>query len=263
MACANGFVANFPSVFCALIVFAVYSIEAYVKHAPPLTAAKAFSAFVIIGLLTTPVIQLLVVIPKVWEAGGSVDRIQEFLSSSDFDDKRVMIENGNLPADSADADINGELLDSAYIAVSKLILRESTESSGTSNPITFTGNRGTTTMIIGPVGCGKSTFLKHLLGEASVQSGTIAVRSPFVAYCSQTPWLQNSTIREVIIGPKDYDEVWYKKSISICALEQDLAQMPLGDMTAVGSKGLKISGGQKQRIVSLKLICIISVLMIV
>ena len=108
-------------------------------------------------------------------------------------------------------------------------------------------------MIIGPVGCGKSTFLKHLLGESSFQSGTIAVRNPFVAYCSQTPWLQNLTIREVIIGPRDYDKAWYQKIISICALEQDLAQMPSGDATAIGSKGLKISGGQKQRIVSLKL----------
>jgi ATP-binding cassette, subfamily C (CFTR/MRP), member 1 len=250
--CANDVVANFPNLFSSLTVFAIYSIEAHLKMAPPLTPEKAFSSFLIVGLLGSPVANLLATVPNLFGSAGSVTRIQQYLSGDDFDDKRVIIENGHLPVDAFDADMNGELLDSASITVSKLILRESTNDSTTPNAITFTGNRGTVTIIIGPIGCGKSTFLKYLLGDTTSNSGTIAVKTPFVAYCSQTPWLQNSTIREAIAGPIDYDEAWYKEIISICSLDQDLARMPLGDLTALGSKGLKISGGQKQRIVCLK-----------
>ncbi len=47
------------------------------------------------------------------------------------------------------------------------------------------------------------------------------------------------------------DEVWYKKVIHVCDLEEDLDQMPDGDQTVIGSRGITLSGGQKHRIVSI------------
>ena len=111
---------------------------------------------------------------------------------------------------------------------------------------------GSLTIVVGPVGGGKSTFLKGLAGEAPLVNGQMFIRYPTMSICEQTTWLANASIRENIIGesPPD-DEEWYQAVVKACALEPDLARLPQGDSTIVGSKGIRLSGGQKQRIVSL------------
>jgi ATP-binding cassette subfamily C (CFTR/MRP) protein 1 len=79
-------------------------------------------------------------------------------------------------------------------------------------------------------------------------SGEFIPSSQRRALCEQTPWLQNGTIRDNIIGISSYDEDWYKTVIHACALVDDFAKCPSGDQTRVGSGGFAISGGQKQRI---------------
>lgn len=110
--------------------------------------------------------------------------------------------------------------------------------------------KGKLTMVVGPVGCGKSTLLKAILGEVPLTKGSVQLTTMRVGYCDQTPWHMNCTIRESIIGIGEYDRQWYNTVISACALEQDLTQMPKGDRTTIGSKGIALSGGQSQRIVS-------------
>jgi len=109
---------------------------------------------------------------------------------------------------------------------------------------------GSLTMIVGPVGSGKSTFLKTIAGEVPLRQGRLRVQQSDIALCNQTAWLCNSTIRENIIGQTDgvFEAGWYDTVISACALDIDFAHLPLGDATIVGSKGVKLSGGQRQRI---------------
>lgn len=64
----------------------------------------------------------------------------------------------------------------------------------------------------------------------------------------QSAWIQNATIKENIVFGKDFDEAKYQKTIRVCALTQDLAQMTFGDKTEIGERGINLSGGQKQRI---------------
>jgi ATP-binding cassette subfamily C (CFTR/MRP) protein 1 len=106
-------------------------------------------------------------------------------------------------------------------------------------------------MLSGPVGCGKSTLLKAILGEVHPKSGRISISTPHVGYCSQNPWLQNTTLRKNIIGTTAFEETWYRRVIDDCNLGLDIAQMPDGDETLLGSRGMSVSGGQKHRIVSI------------
>lgn len=106
------------------------------------------------------------------------------------------------------------------------------------------------TAVTGPVASGKSTLLESLIGETCLQRGSITSAALRRAYCSQTPWIMNDTIRENIIGALGYDQKWYDFSLSCCALDGDIAKMPLGDTSMAGSKGTSLSGGQRQRIVS-------------
>ena len=107
---------------------------------------------------------------------------------------------------------------------------------------------GHLSMIVGPVASGKSTILKGILGEASHCSGTIKVAFPEIAYCEQTPWLRNATIRENIIGYSRLDEALYRAVLFACDLKSDMRQIPNGDQAKIGSNGMALSSGQKQRV---------------
>lgn len=112
---------------------------------------------------------------------------------------------------------------------------------------------GNLVAIVGPVGSGKSTFLKGLAGETPVLQGKLFIKYLDLAFCEQTPWLANGSIRDNIIGESPlsaFDAKWYSTVVTACGLDLDLKRMPAGDETLVGSNGAKLSGGQKQRIVS-------------
>lgn len=104
------------------------------------------------------------------------------------------------------------------------------------------------TMIIGPVGSGKSTLLHMLLGETRSSGGTIQVDFQDAAYCSQRPWISNSTVRQNILGGYDFEPGWYSTVLSACCLTKDMDLLPQGDMTQAGSNGAALSGGQQARI---------------
>ncbi|EFQ30926.1 ABC transporter [Colletotrichum graminicola M1.001] len=107
---------------------------------------------------------------------------------------------------------------------------------------------GQLVMLVGPVASGKSTLLQGLLGELPHVTGTIELSSHRVSWCGQSPWLINETIRKNIICFSEFDAHLYRQVLTACDLEKDLAQLPEGDQTVIGSKGLALSGGQKQRV---------------
>ncbi|KAK4224171.1 P-loop containing nucleoside triphosphate hydrolase protein [Podospora fimiseda] len=105
------------------------------------------------------------------------------------------------------------------------------------------------TAVIGPVGGGKSTLLKAVLGEIEHISGSRRVRRGIkVAFCDQEPWLLDQTIKENIVGNEHYNAEWYNKVVEACALAQDLDDLAKGDATGVGSGGSALSGGQRARV---------------
>lgn len=71
-----------------------------------------------------------------------------------------------------------------------------------------------------------------------------------MAYCSQTPWIYDGTIRDNIVGHSELDNPWYQSVLRCCDLNEDIGLMPEGDAAEVGSGGSRLSGGQRQRIVS-------------
>ena len=69
-----------------------------------------------------------------------------------------------------------------------------------------------------------------------------------IAYAPQQAWIQNATIKENILFGRVYEQAFYDKVISACALLADFDSLPAGDLTEIGEKGINLSGGQKQRI---------------
>lgn len=104
------------------------------------------------------------------------------------------------------------------------------------------------TMIVGPVGSGKSMLLKAILGETLCVKGFIHIKIPNIAFCDAKPWICNGSIRDNICKPLPYEEEWYQTVLHACALDHDIKILPQKDLTIIGSNGMATSGGQRQRI---------------
>ncbi|OJJ42786.1 hypothetical protein ASPZODRAFT_155051 [Penicilliopsis zonata CBS 506.65] len=109
---------------------------------------------------------------------------------------------------------------------------------------------GALSVISGPTGSGKSLLLAAILGEAKVLQGAIHVPSSAtgLAFVSQSPWLENASVRDNILFGLPFDALRYSKAIAACALTADLSNLPDRDETLVGPQGVALSGGQKWRV---------------
>ncbi|PGH20053.1 hypothetical protein AJ80_03703 [Polytolypa hystricis UAMH7299] len=256
------------------ISFMAYALIARVRGEPEgLTTAQAFTALTLFTLLNTPIGTLVEAATGLATAFGSIERINRFLLGESRQDDRS---DDSFSCDSRSSLIEKESqIDKLpQITLSNDISENTTLASEKDHPrterlafvahnrtagwdekkstvvedLSFEIYPGTLTLVVGPVGCGKSTFVNALLGEAPMYSGSLRVRPTTIAYCGQTPWLVNSTIQRNILGESVYDMDWYNKVVRACALDQDIKIMPQGDQTILGTQGAVLSGGQKQRL---------------
>ncbi|BEI85636.1 hypothetical protein CcaverHIS002_0510370 [Cutaneotrichosporon cavernicola] len=138
--------------------------------------------------------------------------------------------------------------------------------------VTLSLPQGKMTLICGPLGAGKTLFLRALLGEAKVESGNvISPRSPInatlldhsnqhmqwttekwltrtVAYAPQKSYIRHGSVRDNILFGLPLWKERYVEVLRQCSLEADLALLVNGDRTEVGENGVNLSGGQKARI---------------
>lgn len=127
--------------------------------------------------------------------------------------------------------------------------------------VSLSVRRGDFVVITGPVGAGKSTVLRALLGlawQAEVSgavrwNGTAIVdRSAFMvppnaAFLSQVPQLISDSVADNVgLGPADPDAV--TRAFRLAEIGDDIAGMPDGADTMIGPRGLRLSGGQRQRL---------------
>jgi ATP-binding cassette subfamily C (CFTR/MRP) protein 1 len=113
--------------------------------------------------------------------------------------------------------------------------------------INFTAHKGELSCIVGRVGAGKSSLLQSILGDLWKVNGEVKVHG-MVAYVAQQAWIMNATVRENIVFGYKYDSNFYEQTVKACALIDDFAQLPDGDETVVGERGISLSGGQKARV---------------
>ncbi|KAL4951752.1 P-loop containing nucleoside triphosphate hydrolase protein [Aspergillus filifer] len=124
---------------------------------------------------------------------------------------------------------------------------------------------GALSIISGRSGAGKSLLLQALIGEVDIVKGAVTFphatpnpESPAglqdwildgaVAYVSQDPWIENSTIRDSILFGLPMNRTRYDEVLEACALLPDLKIFPEGDKTDIGANGINLSGGQKWRL---------------
>jgi ABC-type multidrug transport system fused ATPase/permease subunit len=253
-------IAFVPSIIGPAATFVIFAIEATVKGSDQLSISQTFSSLIIITLLTTPAENFLQSLPQIAMSIGCLERIQGFLLSESCGDQRIIpkIPSSNIALggdfegiELANFDISktGE----HAVLVQNAVIRPSLDALPAINDVGFTCRSGSLTMVVGVVGSGKSTLLKAIAGELQCSQGYITTTSKNVAYCSQTPWLPNASVRNIVCGyfsRQDIDIAWYDSVLHACAFDEDVRSLPQHDDTIVGSRGVVLSGGQKQRLVS-------------
>jgi ATP-binding cassette subfamily B protein len=124
--------------------------------------------------------------------------------------------------------------------------------------VSFRLERGSFTVITGRIGSGKTTLLQALLGllpgEGMISWNGEPVSNPaafFVppqtAYTPQVPRLFSDTLGNNILMGLPRDGVDLTQALHLAVMEPDIAGMPGGLDSLVGSRGVRLSGGQVQR----------------
>jgi ABC-type bacteriocin/lantibiotic exporter with double-glycine peptidase domain len=214
-----------------------------------------------------PLTELLISIMSSFQVFGCFKRFEDFLLRDERVDSRVIDRPGSGNTEVSEAEKNKttefgsiELQDVSHKSKKgpHMSIADASFNWGETNVLEQIGislaspQNGSLTMVVGPIGSGKSTLLKGILGETTSSSGVVSLANADIAYCGQTSWIMNATLRDNIVAQSGtYDKAWFDTVVNACDLSTDFARLPSGDLTVVGDNGLKLSGGQRQRLVSL------------
>lgn len=261
-------------VIAATVAFAPQCLSqlfAFALTSEDLNVSTMYESLSYLVLLTAPLAMLFQSIPTIMGAFACLNRIQEFLEAeprTDFRntvDRHQVVQNdepekstgnskshpmadgaehipieANLPSDEED-ETAITITDGQFGWVDeKPVLRD----------LNLSIRAGQLTLVVGPVASGKSTLCKAILGEVPFYKGKVEYHISHlgVAFCEQTPFLLNGSLKENIIRHCSFDEKRYVEVIEATALSQDIALLPQGEDTKIGSAGIALSGGQKCRL---------------
>ncbi|KAJ5085131.1 hypothetical protein N7532_009902 [Penicillium argentinense] len=219
---------NLPLTLAPFATFVIFAIIATATGGESLLSNRMFTSLSLISLMTSPLLTFTQAVPGLWQSVGCFDRIEQYCTQTSFEE-----ESDYEPGEDG-IEMSSNSMDhlpqtgAVVLQFQKASLSWSADTDSILHDINLSFKKGAITAIIGPVGSGKSTLLECALGEA--------------------PWIINNTIRNNITGPEAYDEKWYNFVIWACSLEDDLRNIPSGDLSGTGSSGITLSGGQKQRI---------------
>jgi ATP-binding cassette, subfamily C (CFTR/MRP), member 1 len=222
----------------------------------------AFSSLSILILLTNPLASLFQLMPSYIGAVTCFGRVATYLAAASSAEYRFFdsTELTTRPVDKASLPVDGwfELSEmTSTISAgprAEFLIKDGyfgwKESQYALHQINLSIPSSKLTMIVGPVGSGKSTLCKALLGEVPFARGSISCTSKLtrVGFCDQSPFLANASVRSVIIGYGRFDKEWYEKVVEATALWPDIEGFVNGDESIIGPNGSNLSGGQRHRL---------------
>jgi ATP-binding cassette subfamily C protein LapB len=129
------------------------------------------------------------------------------------------------------------------------------------NNITLTINAGEKVGIIGPIGSGKTTLGKLMLGLFEPTSGMVTMDSTdirqidpaelrhYIGYVPQDIMLFRGTVRDnLTLGTHDIEDSAIMRAAEIAGVDEFVRKQPNGFDMEVGEFGRGVSGGQRQSV---------------
>uniref|UniRef100_A0A8C0FEU1 ATP binding cassette subfamily C member 8 n=1 Tax=Bubo bubo TaxID=30461 RepID=A0A8C0FEU1_BUBBB len=282
-------------------VLITFVVHAHLTTKADFSPSVAFASISLFHILVSPLFLLSSVVRSTVKALVSVQKLSEFLSSEEIGEehdksselrsadnhskyqavplkvvnrKRPAREDWNNYSSHMRRPISITEADDFCVKITNGFFTWTPEGPPALSNIDIRIPQGQLTMIVGQVGCGKSSLLLAILGEMQKISGNIfwssctsdsetgedvrygivlvfllnRLKRGSVAYASQKPWLLNATVEENITFESPFNKQRYKAVIDACSLQPDIDILPHGDQTQIGERGINLSGGQRQRI---------------
>ncbi|CAO1636594.1 unnamed protein product [Jaminaea pallidilutea] len=238
--------------FTVPTIAAVLSFVCYAGTGHSLESGTIFSALSFFLLLRTPLQMLPIALSSIADAQAALERLTAFMHAKPRHPDRpvqpdlkdmVSVKNALfVHHDSDDSDDSNEATDAEKKAAADTATSTNLYIDSLSVP------RGSFVAIVGPVGSGKSSLLRALIGDLREVRSDECSLGGSVAYCPQSAWLLSATVRENIVFRRPFSQQRYDETVRKCCLLPDFEALADGDLTVVGEKGVSLSGGQKQRI---------------
>lgn len=206
----------------------VVTFSVLVLRGGTLDAATVFPAMSLILLLRFAINSLPDTIINTMEALISAARIESFLKRRDFE-PRPLLRSSPYAIDLEDGSFEWSPGVQA-LHVERLRV-----------------NPGELVAIVGGVGSGKSALLLSILGELSLTAGSASANGT-LGYVAQQPWIVSDTVRNNILAGSPFSAERYQRALTASTLGPDLKDLPQGDATVIGERGVNLSGGQRQRV---------------
>ncbi|XP_065902912.1 ATP-binding cassette sub-family C member 4-like isoform X2 [Dysidea avara] len=255
---------NTAFLYVSMVVLNFVTFSTYTGSGNDLTPRKVFSALILFSFMKLFFIEFMVIcLLHYTEMYVALQRIEKLLLMPELDNQLAIEERSSvnkLHKQSDDKLATEEATTDSVVGTvsygsSPRIVVSNISASWTHdreklvlNSISFTVDKSNRLLaVVGPVGSGKSSILQCLLRELKALDGSVDIEGS-VSYASQDPWIFSGTLKENIIFGELYDEVWYKRVVECCSLVKDIDEMPFGDETLIGERGVNLSGGQKARV---------------
>ncbi|EQL00063.1 canalicular multispecific organic anion transporter 1 [Ophiocordyceps sinensis CO18] len=223
-----------------LLVFATYIGVSGVAH--ELDSPKMFSSLVVISLVASPLIHVFQALPAIGSAHACFKRILAFLQ---MPERRHEAEP-TTGTEGCSKSLSHVSQDGICVSLRGVALGWASHKPILRN-VNLEVEKGAQVAIVGPVGSGKSLFIKSLVGESEQLAGYAAVPRGQVAYCGQTPWLENISAErswmQHLVGDKDF-----AAEVRTCCGLGDIEALSDYRTGTIGSGGVRLSGGQRQRL---------------
>ena len=201
----------------------------------------------IVGMLNSPVDQLINFIRQYQDAKLSIDRLQNVYDEKDEDDETKVGTNSMS---------NGDIVFRHVIfRYDKLSFKPILDDINLKIP------EGKVTAIVGLSGSGKTTILKMILGFYSPDMGCIEVGGGNLDSINKREWRKccgtvmqegyifSDTIENnITLGVEKTNDALVRKSAEIANINCFIDKLPLKFKTKIGNDGHGLSLGQKQRI---------------
>lgn len=213
-----------------------------------MTVGMLLSVSYILGILNSPVEQLLSFVLLSQDAKLSLERMSE-IHSSHNEEPENLIHYDAVPQDRT---IHLRNVRFHY---------DGPNSPAVLHDVSFDIPEGKVTALVGTSGSGKTTLLKLLLKFYAPDSGSISVGETDLSALSHHSWrdeigvvLQEGFIfsdtiaRNIAPGEEKLDRTRLEQAVEIANIKDFISSLPLGYSTKIGQDGLGLSSGQKQRI---------------
>ncbi len=207
-----------------------------------LKIVNLFTFDLILSYFTTPVLNIVEIIPKYNFIKASFNKISEFIN---IKEEEIKLSHKDLKGDIIFNNVSYSYNNYDYIL----------------NKVSFTIKKGSHVLLNGVSGSGKSTICKIIhkelipnMGEVTIDGmnildidlGTIRQN---ILYISQKEELFTASIKENILMERSVSEDFFQDICKICELEDIVKKKSLRYESLIENEAQNLSGGERQRII--------------